>query len=206
MALNFHVKTCGGVFWLRQCFCYGNMRDNKDQMTVSSALVNLRPSVDRSTAFQFLSKITFAIANMYFQLTMSKLLPKNCSLKISFISLLEIRRSFLNFQIVLSLLVEFSSAFILFIFQRGLGCPFCILPLPRIYVHFVRVHIPTHQPPVEYEQADVSTANCNKIMPSTKIVSKADSTLICSKFMKRSVLVYTQIVLFKLIDQFELKS
>ncbi|KRZ59474.1 hypothetical protein T02_12912 [Trichinella nativa] len=45
MALNFHVKTCGGVFWLRQCFCYGvflsdslyfdNMRDNKDQMTVS---------------------------------------------------------------------------------------------------------------------------------------------------------------------------
>ncbi|KRZ81560.1 hypothetical protein T08_6514 [Trichinella sp. T8] len=29
------VKTCGGVFWLRQCFCYGNMRDNKDQMTVS---------------------------------------------------------------------------------------------------------------------------------------------------------------------------
>ncbi|KRX48265.1 hypothetical protein T05_7190 [Trichinella murrelli] len=30
-------------------------------------------------------------------------------------------KSFLNFQIVLSLLVEFSSAFLLFIFQRGLA-------------------------------------------------------------------------------------
>ncbi|KRY26752.1 hypothetical protein T01_15886 [Trichinella spiralis] len=66
------------------------------------------------------------------------------------------------------------------------------------------VHIPTHQPPVEYEHADVCTANCNKIISynCAKIVSKADSTLICSKFMKRSVLVYTQIVLYKSIDQF----
>ncbi|KRY28105.1 hypothetical protein T01_638 [Trichinella spiralis] len=65
------ILICGGVFCLRQCFCYGvflsdslyfdNMRDNKDQMRVSvirsvsifgqNALVNLRPSVDRSTAF-----------------------------------------------------------------------------------------------------------------------------------------------------------
>ncbi|KRY28390.1 hypothetical protein T01_3529 [Trichinella spiralis] len=30
-------------------------------------------------------------------------------------------KSFLNFQIVLSLLVELNSAFLLFIFQRGLG-------------------------------------------------------------------------------------
>ncbi|XP_003375300.1 conserved hypothetical protein [Trichinella spiralis] len=62
----------------------------------------------------------------------------------------------------------------------------CIIPQPSY-----RVHIPTHQPPVEYEHADCA-----------KIVSKADSTLICSKFMKRSVLVYTQIVLYKSIDQF----
>ncbi|KRZ48276.1 hypothetical protein T02_7481 [Trichinella nativa] len=54
MALNFHVKTCGGVFWLRQCFCYGvflsdslyfdNMRDNKDQMTVS--VIRSRPWIE----------------------------------------------------------------------------------------------------------------------------------------------------------------
>ncbi|KRY96444.1 hypothetical protein T4B_8025, partial [Trichinella pseudospiralis] len=38
-------------------------------------------------------------------------------------------------------------------------CTF-VLTLTACSVHFVRVHKPAVQPAVEYEQADVSTANC----------------------------------------------
>ncbi|KRY46608.1 hypothetical protein T03_16202, partial [Trichinella britovi] len=44
LKFEIQVKTCGGVFWLRQCFCYGNMRDNKDQMTVS--VIRSRPWIE----------------------------------------------------------------------------------------------------------------------------------------------------------------
>ncbi|KRY28447.1 hypothetical protein T01_9362 [Trichinella spiralis] len=40
--------------------------------------------------------------------------------------------------------------------------------------HIVSVHKWRHQPPVEYEQADVSTVDVDFLQPSVLFVSKAD--------------------------------
>ncbi|KRX70109.1 hypothetical protein T06_58 [Trichinella sp. T6] len=52
------------------------------------------------------------------------------------------------------------------------------------YVHFVRVHIPTYQPPVEYEQADVSTANCIQRIKKGNILQKLNFTVIIQTYVQ----------------------